>query len=92
MLTLVGLLPAAILLILVNEFFPRYSYLVRPDDEFKRYALRQLRPFAYAMSAGAFCALAVIEANNPGAVLGAIFIVPAIYMAAEKAYRHAKAA
>jgi hypothetical protein len=90
MLTLIGLLPAAFGLIFVNELAPRFVPFSGAAAEFKHYALRHIRPYAWSLSGGVFIASAIFDPNNGQALSMTMVIVMAIYVTAWRTFRRAE--
>lgn len=74
----------ALALIFTNELMPRMMR-VRLGREFAAYAVKNLRPWVYAISFGAFCAVASFG-NAGNAWVTATLIVLAAYIVAGRAY------
>jgi hypothetical protein len=75
-----------IVLVVVNELVPRLTN--RYGGEYKAYALKELRPWVYAMSVGAFCGMAFFGGIRSALYAGAM-IVLAAYTIAARVYTRA---
>jgi hypothetical protein len=82
-------IPTAVALLFVNEFAPR-AFAAREGDVFRRFALKEVRPFAYALSGGFFVVTAIMEPGNTVAMAASLFIVLAIYVVARRVYQRAR--
>lgn len=74
----------AVALVCINELAPRLTSL-RHGAAFQSYALKELRPWVYSMSLGAFCAIGIFGAPTNGFVTG-VLLVPAVYAIAARVY------
>lgn len=81
---LIGFL--AIMLVVANELVPRMTN--RYGGEYKAYALKELRPWVYAMSVGAFCGMAFFDGARSAFYAG-VMIVLAAYTIAARVYTRA---
>lgn len=74
----------AVALVFLNEVAPR-MYALRYGAAFQTYTLKELRPWVYAMSLGAFCVIGIFGDPANGFVTGAL-LVPGAYTIAARVY------
>lgn len=74
----------AVVLVLMNELVPRMAAM-RHGREFGAYALKNLRPWVYAISFGAFFGIGIVSGPSNGFV-AALCAVLAGYLLASRTF------